>query len=154
MTSLSYQNFNSRFFSKVQAYDILDLTEIQLTGFMTNWLHSAFSKPYIRRLFSSFLMDDEIQEVQFEMKYVVDTNTDADFIYELISMGMIIEWLEPKINSILNISQMYGSKEEKFYAQANHLSQLQALKDSLYQSQRRMIADRGYAWNTYIDGES
>ena len=154
MTSLSYQNFNSRFFSKVQAYDILDLTEIQLTGFMTNWLHSAFSKPYIRRLFSSFIMDDEIQEVQFEMKYVVDEFSDIDFIYEIISIGMIIEWLEPKINSVQNIMQMYGSKEEKFYAQANHLNQLQSLKDSLYQSQRRMIADRGYAWNKYIDGDN
>lgn len=153
MTSLNYQKIYSKFFTKVTAYDFLELTNEQANEFLCNWLHSAVRKPYIRRLFKSFTMDDEIQVIKYEMKYEIDNETDEEFIIEIFSLGMVLEWLDPKINSILNISQMFGTKEQKFYAQSNHLSELQSLNSTLYKKQRRMIVDRGYAWNSYIDGE-
>ena len=48
---------------------------------------------------------------------------------------------------------MFGSKEEKFYSQSQHLSELRGLVNDSRKQQRRMIADRGYAWNSYLDGE-
>lgn len=153
MASLKFEKIYSRFFSKIQAYDFLELSEDQLTAFLSDWLRSAFSKPYVRRLFNSFVADEEIQEFTYEIKYSVDEYADEDFIVEIFSLGMIMEWLEPKINNILNISQMFGSKEEKFYSQSNHLNELRLLRDNVYKKQRRMIADRGYAWNSYLDGE-
>ena len=153
MTSLDFDIIYSRFLSKVQAYDFLDLSEDQVNSFMCDWLKSSLSKPYIRRLFSTLTVDDEIQCLSYEMTYSVDDLSDQDFIIEVLSIGMIIEWLEPKINSILNISQMFGSKEEKFYSQSAHLGELMSLRDTLYKKQRRMIADRGYIWNSYLGGE-
>ena len=152
MTSLNYDNIYSRFLSKVEAYDFLELPEDSIYMLLSEWLHSVIANPYVRRLFNKFSIYDEIQEIQYEMKYSVDEDTDKEFLKEIISLGMIVAWLEPKVNSINNIAQMFGSKEEKFYSQSQHLSELRALLNDSQKKQRRMIADRGYAWNSYLAG--
>lgn len=153
MTSLDYNKIYSRLFTKIEAYDFIELPVDDLNDFLCNWIHSASANPYVRKLFTSFILDDEIQTLSYEMKYSVDDFSDEDFIIEVISLGMVVAWLEPKINSINNIAQMFGSKEEKFYSQSQHLSELRGLVNDSKKTQRRMIADRGYVWNSYLDGE-
>ena len=153
MASLDYNKIYSRLFSKIEAYDFIELPEDELNDFLCNWLHSASANPYVRRLFKSFNLDDEILEISYEMKYSVDEFSDEEFIIEVLTFGVVVAWLEPKINSINNIAQMFGSKEEKFYSQSQHISELRNLVNDAKKQQRRMIADRGYAWNSYLDGE-
>ena len=153
MASLDYNKIYSRLFSKIEAYDFLELPEDELNDFLCNWVHSASANPYVRRLFKSFNLDDEILEVSYEMKYSVDEFSDEEFITEIITLGVVVAWLEPKINSINNIAQMFGSKEEKFYSQSQHISELRNLVNDAKKQQRRMITDRGFAWNSYLDGE-
>jgi hypothetical protein len=153
MTSLTYDIIYSRLFSKIEAYDFIELSEDMLNEFLCNWIHSASANPYVRRLFKTFNLDDEIQEISYEMKYSVDEFSDTEFVTEILTLGIVVAWLEPKTNSINNIAQMFGSKEEKFYSQSQHISELRALVNDSKKQQRRMIADRGYAWNTYLDGE-
>ena len=153
MASLDYNKIYSRLFSKIEAYDFIELPEDELNDFLCNWIHSASANPYVRRLFKSFNLDDEILEISYEMKYSVDEFSDEEFITEILTLGVVIAWLEPKINSINNIAQMFASKEEKFYSQSQHLSELRGLVNDSRKQQRRMIADRGYAWNSYLDGE-
>ena len=154
MTSLSYDEIFSRFFSRVEAYDFLDLSPEQSTDYLNAWLHGACSKPFLRRLFSSIVYDDEIEELTFSMKYSVDDFSDKDFVIEVISLGIAIEWLEPKVNSIMNLSQMFASKEEKFYSQANHLMELKNSLNYFRKTQRQIIVDRGFAWNSYLGGDN
>lgn len=153
MTSLTYDVIYSRLFSKIEAYDFIELPEEELNDFMCNWIHSASVNPYVRRLFKSFVLDDEVEEIIYEMKYSIDNFSDEEFIIEILSLGMVVAWLEPKVNSINNIAQMFSSKETTFYSQSAHLSELRSLVNDSKKQQRRMIADRGYAWNSYLDGE-
>ena len=153
MTSLNYNKIYSRLFTKIEAYDFIELSEEMLNEFLCNWVHSATANPYVRRLFSSFAIDDEIQSIAYEMKYTIDEQSDEEFVIEILALGIAVAWLEPKINSITNIAQMFGSKDEKFYSQSQHLSELRNLLNDFKKQQRRMIADRGYAWNSYLDGE-
>ena len=153
MASLDYNKIYSRLFSKIEAYDFLELPEDELNDFLCNWIHSASANPYVRRLFKSFNLDDEILTISYEMKYSVDEFSDEEFITEILTFGVVVAWLEPKVNSINNIAQMFGSKEEKFYSQSQHISELRNLVNDAKKQQRRMIADRGYAWNSYLDGE-
>jgi hypothetical protein len=154
MTSINYKEIYSLFYTKASAYDFLDLYDAEIYNFLCNWLHSSCSKPYVRRLFSKLSFDDEILNLSFELKYSVDEDYDKEFVMDLLSSGILLCWLEPKINSIENILQVYGSSEEKFYSQSSHLKELKDLKDGLKKEQRQMIADRAGAWNTYLDGES
>ena len=153
MASLEYSAIYSRLFSKIEAYDFIELPEEDLYDLLCNWLHSSSANPYVRRLFSTFSLNDELQEISYEMKHSVDDSTDVEFITEVLALGTVVAWLEPKINSLNNIAQMFGSKEEKFYSQSQHISELRNLVDDSRKQQRRMIADRGYAWNSYLDGE-
>lgn len=153
MTSLEYKKIYSRLFSKIEAYDFIDLPVNDLNDLLCDWIHSASANPYVRRLFNTFSLDDEIQEISYEMKYSVDEFSDVEFVTEILALGVVVAWLEPKVNSINNVAQMFGSKDEKFYSQSQHLTELENLVNNSRKLQRRMIADRGYVWNTYLDGE-
>ena len=153
MASLNYSDIYSSLFTKIEAYDFIDLSEETLNEFLCNWLHSATMTPYVRKLFKTVVFDDEIAELSYEMKYIVDEESDKEFVIEVLSLGMAINWLKPKISSITNINQFFGSKDEKFFSQSQHLSELRALLNDFKKQQRRMIADRGYIWNSYLDGE-
>lgn len=152
MTSIKYDEIYSKLYLTAEAYDVLEYKEEFLTEFLCGWLHSALSKPHVRRIFSVLKTDDEIQSLQYELKYTVDPDYDNDFVLDILGIGMLIEWIKPKIYSLTNIVQVYGSKEEKFYSQSGHLKTLQDLKKQLVRDQRSVIRDRGYIWNTYLDG--
>ena len=121
---------------------------------MPEYLHTSINKPYIRRLFSELKLGDTVQELTYIMKYSVDDDFDAEFITDILGIGMVIEWITPKINSLNNIQQVFGSSEEKFYSQTNHLNGLKDLKKSLIKEQKNLIKDRGYIWNSYLDGSN
>ncbi len=105
----------------------------------------------MRRLFSSSTLDDEIHTFIFTMAYPIEADSDIDFVKDVLAKGMAIAWLEPQVSSKLNISQMItSSKESKFYAQANHLSELRGLLKDLTLDQRKIIRDRGWISNTYL----
>ena len=114
----------------------------------------SINKPYIRRLFSELKLGDTVQELTYIMKYSVDDDFDAEFITDILGIGMVIEWITPKINSLNNTQQVFGSSEEKFYSQTNHLNGLKDLKKSLIKEQKNLIKDRGYIWNSYLDGSN
>ena len=50
-------------------------------------------------------------------------------------------------------SQMYGGKEQKFYSQANHLIEIKSMLKDCKTELRKMIRDRGYIYNSYINGD-
>ena len=154
MASIKYDEITSSLYSKIEAYDFLDLGTDELHDFLVAWLHTAVSKPYVRKLFSSITLNDEIMVMKYDMKYEVDEETDREFVIEILALGMGIQWLTPKINSTVNINQMFGSKEEKYYSQSSHLTELRSLRKDWIKEQRSMIRDRGYNWNSSLDGES
>lgn len=154
MPSLDYEKFYSKFRLKASAYDLINMNDDDVSVFLCEWLHSSINKPYIRRLFANITLDDLLQEMNFEMKYSTDDDFDEEFIMDIVGIGMVIEWITPKINSLNNIVQVFGSKEEKFYSQSNHLNELRNLKKSLINEQQSIIKERGYIWNSYLGENS
>ena len=148
---ISYQSIYSRFLSKVTDYDFLQLPKDDVYDFMVTWLHSVISDPYISSIFSSLSLKDEIMELTCEMSNPTTDAMDSEFITELISTGMVAAWMEPKVKSILNISQMFSGKEQKFYSQSNHLAELRGLLKDAKTDVRKMVRDRGYIHNSYIE---
>lgn len=137
MPSLNYEEIYSKFRLKASAYDLLDLRDDDLNVFLCDWMHSAIHKPYIYRLFTSTKFHDEIQQFDYTMKYSVDDDFDKELITDVVGIGLVIEWITPKINNLNNISQVFGSSEEKFFSQAAHLSALKDLRDSLVREQQK-----------------
>lgn len=154
MASLSYRDdLYSSFLGKVTDYNFANIAEDDVYELMFGYLKSAISQPYVRRLFSSITVDDEIMEMTFTLKDSIDEDSDKYFIIEVLSRGMVIAWLEPQVKSVTNLSQMFGGKEQKWFSQAQHLAELKDLLATSKSEQRRIICDHGYANNAYVRGE-
>ena len=145
---LSYSTLFSRVLNKINDQKELSLDESDLLEIYTERLHSVVGKPRVRRLFSSISLDDEIQEMTFTLNNSVDEESDKDFVLEILSLGMAIEWLQPQVDSIIHTSVMIGGKEEKKLLD-NHKNMIERL-DSMKKEQNKMIRDYGYMYNSYI----
>ena len=145
---LSYSTLFSRVLNKINDPKELSLDENDLLEIYTERLHSVVGKPRVRRLFSSLSLDDEIQEMTFTLNNSVDEESDKDFVLEILSLGMAIEWLQPQVDSVIHTSVMIGGKEEKKVLD-NHKNMIERL-DSMKKEQNKMIRDYGYMYNSYI----
>ena len=145
---LSYSILFSRVLNKINDPKELSLKEEDLLEIYTERLHSVVGKPRVRRLFSSISLDDEIQEMTFTLNNSVDEESDKDFVLEILSLGMAIEWLQPQVDSVIHTSVMIGGKEEKKLLD-NHKNMIERL-DSMKKEQNKMIRDYGYMYNSYI----
>ena len=145
---LSYSTLFSRVLNKINDQKELSLDESDLLEIYTERLHSVVGKPRVRRLFSSLSLDDEIQEITFTLNNSVDEESDKDFVLEILSLGMAIEWLQPQVDSVIHTSVMIGGKEEKKLLD-NHKNMIERL-DSMKKEQNKMIRDYGYMYNSYI----
>ena len=145
---LSYSTLFSRVLNKINDQKELSLDENDLLEIYTERLHSVVGKPRVRRLFSTLTLDDELQEMTFTLNNSVDEESDRDFVLEILSLGMAIEWLQPQVDSVIHTSVMIGGKEEKKVLD-NHKNMIDRL-DSMKKEQNKMIRDYGYMYNSYI----
>lgn len=178
MSSLSYNEIFSRFFTKVEGYDLFDenMTLETRIALLCSWVHSAVSKSQVVRLFSSIsFYDSEIDyedtidqndnpitesvvidgSLEYELINPMNGNLidiDNEFVLELLAYGMVLSWLEPKVNSLTNIAQMFGTSDEKYYSQAAHLTELRGLCNDAINAQYRLITERGFGHNSYLKG--
>lgn len=123
-----------------------DREEIQ-----TEELLRSLSDPRISNLFSEFTINEQEMYFQVELKNPSNDYTDKLYIIELLATGMAIAWYQPQIDSVLNIAPIIGNKEEKMLLN-NHKNSIERL-NSLRIRQHKMIRDRGYINNSYLNGE-
>ena len=153
MTSITYRNVFESFLGKVEDYDFVNMSIDDIYEILTDYLHSVVSQPYVRRLFASIALDDQVQDIEFTMSHPVDPDADTDFVVEMLAKGVVVEWLKPQVRgSKLNVKQVFGTKEEKFFSQAQHISEIRGLLEDTENELRKMIRDRGYINNGYVDG--
>lgn len=148
--NLQYEDIFSMFLSKITDYSFLEYDESFIRSQMTSWLHSSISSPRLRAKFSSLSLNDNETIVSFVLKNSISEDFDIKFVTDVLARGMVISWLEPQVKSVLLTKQILGGKEEKFYAQANHLSQLQQMLDSAKTELNNLLRDYGYLNNSYI----
>ena len=75
MTS-DFNNIFSRFYLRVEDYKIAGLEEEIVKQMLSGYLRAAVSKPYMRRLFNSIVVDEDVEEVEFTMRNSWGENED------------------------------------------------------------------------------
>lgn len=149
---LPYETVFSRTRGRINDPKELYLSEDDLLEIYTERLGNVISNPRVRRLFSSLTLDDEIQQIYFELNHSVDEIADMNFVIGILVLGMTIEWLQPQVDSVLHTSVMIGGKEEKKLLD-NHKNMIDRL-DSMKTELNKRIRDYGYMYNSYINTES
>lgn len=152
MALLSYEKIFSRVRNKINDPKELTLDDDDLYEIYAERLHSVVGNVRIRNKFSTLKCNDETEEIEWIIKNS-ETNTsdkddEEDFVVELLSLGMVIEWLQPKVDDIVYISKAIGGKEEKVIND-NHKRNIERL-DSLKIQLSKMLRDHGYLYNSYL----
>ena len=149
--TISYENIYSRFLQKVDDVEFLQLDTNTAYEKMKGWLHTALSVPYTRRIFETLVKNDDILELEYTLKHPVDEGGDEDFIIEALALGMLIAWVEPQVATTTLTERGLFGKEQKYYSAANHLAQMRGILSDAQSKQRRLIMDKGYINNSYLD---
>lgn len=139
----SYEKIFKSFLRKVSDAELANRlefnTELAIDD-MTGYLHSAVAKYNVDDRVITF--DDDNQVINEDL---------SDWEVEMYALGMRIEWLEPLVQARMNISQMFGGKEEKFFSQATHLAAIRDMLNADKIEIRKLRRDYGYHHNSYIE---
>ena len=144
MTSETADIF-SRFYARVEDYQIIGLDQNIVEEMLNGYLKTTISNPFVRRLFKQVSFDQDVGEVEYVMRESWDSESDQDFVEEVLEFGMVVAWLSPKYQSTLLTAQMFTNKEQSYYSQANHMSEIKNMYEKAQTDFRKYIRDRGYS---------
>lgn len=145
MASSEFSEIYSRFFLRVKDYEMSGMKEKLVNELLNGYLRSTLSKPMVRRLFQSISLDEDMEEIEYELRNNLDEDSDKDFVEEVLALGMVSEWASPKYHSTLLTSQLLSNSEQKFYSQSAHLAEMKELYNKSQTDLRKLIRDYGYS---------
>ena len=134
-----YERVYGRFLNTTTDFNLAELDDYTLNEMLKDWLHSAIVKT---RTSSDLAHDDDNE---------VFNNDLSDLDIELLAMGMKLAWLDQTLNSTELTLQFIGGKEEKFFSQANQLSELRALRADTLREIQQLNTYSTYTNNSYFD---
>ena len=136
-----YSKIYDRFLSSITDYDLAYLPNDDMENVVHGWLLRAIADFYNCKVD----LDDRDDEIRC---FNVDL---SNWEIDVLAKFMVAAWLNDQIASVNLTLQMFGGKEEKYYSQAQHLSSLVALRDSIRTEARKMSRDRSYIKNSYFE---
>ena len=127
---MDYSEIYQSFLSRVKDPSLLALPKKYRNEFCNDFLKRGAANPVVRRLFASFKMDDDFEQLTYQLKRRIrntsssigegdsldlyDSSSEDSFIREVLVQAMAIEWMRPQIdNSVALTPYVLGSKEEK-----------------------------------------
>lgn len=128
----------------------LSLSDKDLLVIYCDRLHTVVGNPRVRKLFKSINIDEDMQQVVFQLKEPLGDGMDIDFVINILSTGMVIEWLQPKVDSIKHTSVMIGGKDERKIVD-NYKPMIERLNNLKYELSK-LIRDHGSVNNRYLSG--
>ena len=152
MASIMYEKVFSNFLGEVSDIKFASLEEYEMMEILQEHLHRALAESYLRRCFSSLTLDDDDQMLRYSLKHEVDADTDEEFVINAAAKMMVYKWWANKVNNITLAAQALVGAEQKFYSQANHLTEMRAARDSALAEAQGFIRDRNAMFNSHLDG--
>lgn len=87
--------------------------------------------------------DDEIRQFNADL---------LDVEKEILAILVVRQWLQPQLYSALLTKQVFSDKEQKYYSQAQHISELRALDETLKLEAQKLSRDYSYGNGSYWEG--
>ena len=113
MASIEFDTIYNRALSRINDLKLAAYTEEDFYEVMLEWLKSCSSSPRFRKLFSSFLVDEDAEEVSFKMNSEVDDSYDTEFVTTMLAKGIILNYLPSRLEDTVHLATMIGGTEEK-----------------------------------------
>ena len=133
-----YSTLYNRALAQITDPLLVTLPEEDFENMLYDWMIDAIVEPVVGEYdFSD--RDDELKQFNFDI---------SERDQKIIAIHMVRGWLRPQITSVTLTNQVFGGKEEKYYSQSAHLTEMRNL-DADLQHQADILFCRG----TYLDNE-
>ena len=127
-----YSTLYERALAQITDPVLAQLPEEDLEIMLHDWLMDAIVEPVVGEYdFSD--RDEELKQFNFDI---------SDRDQKILSIHMVRGWLAPQIRSVTLTHQVFGGKEEKYYSQSAHLTEMRAL-DADLQKEADLLFCRG-----------
>lgn len=138
--SLSYDVFTEAFIAKVTEYDFIRLNEddrqIIIDGYLKRAL-TAFKKNCLYDLFTT--ADDDKREFNVDI-----SGDDLDEIVEIVSEGMLIQWMKPLVYRQENLENLLNTKDFTVYSPAELLLRIGNAYTKVQKDYLQLIREYSY----------
>ena len=85
--------------------------------------------------------DDELRQFNVDL---------LDVEKEILAILVVREWLQPQLYSALLTKQVFSDKEQKYYSQSSHISEIRALDETLKIDAQKLSRDYTYGNSEYL----
>ena len=136
-----YEKVYNRFLQKITDFNLVEIDDYSLDEMLQGWLTSAIVNVR-KREHNLSLRDNELGEFTEDL---------TDLEIELLALGMKLAWLDQYLNSTEYVLQFIGGKEEKYYSQASHLSELRELRKDTLREMNSLHNYDTYTNNSYFN---
>ena len=136
-----YEKIYNRFSQKITDFNLVEVDDYSLDKMLLGWLNSSIVNVR-KREHDLSLRDDEAQEFQEDL---------SDLEIELLALGMKLAWGDQYLNSTELVLQFVGGKEEKYYSQSAHISELRELRKDTLREMNSLHNYDTYVNSSYFD---
>lgn len=145
MPSIEYDTIYKRALVRIEDIDLSNYTQSDFSECMIEWLHSSAASPIFRKMFASFSLDDDLEELKFELNNPIDDEYDTNYVTNLLSKGIVINYMPRKIETSKELEVMVYGKEEK--VRSNYKTKMQRLHDLQIEYNRELTQHSYYFGN-------
>lgn len=129
MPSVNYEDIYKKSLSMIDDLKLATYTKDDFYEALKQWLHNASSSTLLRKKFTSYVLDDEIMQLSFELVNSVDEYYDIEYVKTIMAKGVIISYFPTKLEQDKNFIMIVGGKEEKNLANNNYSRNMERLDD-------------------------
>lgn len=136
----SYEEIYNLASNKITDPEIALLSQEDIEELFHGYLISAI--PKFRKCKNDLSnRDDELRQFNVDL---------LDVEKEILAILVAREWLQPQLYSALLTKQVFSDKEQKYYSQSSHISELRALDETLKIEAQKLSRDYTYGSLEYL----
>lgn len=145
---ISYDEFTIAFLDKIKEYEFLDMPEEDRTSIIDGYMHRAFTEfKKNRRYDFTSTRDDEQRQFDFsdfEEKIIESLESDLDELVNIVSDGMILQWLKPYKNNQELLENALNTRDFTTYSPAELLKQVRGAYNEVRKEYNQEIREYSY----------
>ena len=136
----SYEEIYNLASNKITDPEIALLSQEDIEELFHGYLISAI--PKFRKCKNDLSnRDDELRQFNVDL---------LDVEKEILAILVAREWLQPQLYSALLTKQVFSDKEQKYYSQSSHISEIRALDETLKIEAQKLSRDYTYGSLEYL----
>ena len=137
--SVSYDLFTGAFLGKVTEYDFLHLDEYDRNNMGDGYMKRACSQFDKVCVYDLSDHDDIIRQFNIDIP-----NNEIDEILDIVSEGMLVQWMKPYVYKQDNLVQLLNTKDFTNYSPAELFRQVNSAYNSVAKRFTNMIREYSY----------